>query len=355
MSRGPLAWLMLPVAALYGMLSAVRHGLYRIGLLRAQHLPVPVIVVGNLVAGGAGKTPTVIAIVRLLSERGFNPGVISRGYGRSDAGLVDVQPDTPAKRCGDEPLLLRLRTGVPVMVGRDRAAAGLELLRAHPDVNVIVSDDGLQHWRLARQAQVLVFDERGVGNGWLLPAGPLRERLPKAVPAQTLVLYNADAASTPLPGHLAQRTLAGVVDLVDWWAGQAPSRSALESLRSRPVVAAAGLARPQRFFEMLRASGLNIRALALPDHHDFDALPWPPQTDMVVVTEKDAVKLAPTRMGRTHVYVAALDLTADTAFANALMALMPRPSAHPPEQSPVHVPIHSPQHPNESAHGSPTA
>ena len=330
---------MLPVAALFGALSALRRGLYRVGWLRAHKLAVPVIVVGNLVAGGAGKTPTVMAIVRLLRERGFRPGVVSRGYGRTGADLVDVQLDTPAARCGDEPLLLRLRTGVPVMVGRDRVAAGRELLRQHPHLDVVVSDDGLQHWQLARDVQVLVFDERGAGNGWLLPAGLLRERVPLAVPPRTLVLYNADAASTPLPGELAVRSLAGVVSLVDWWKGQAASRSALEALKGRSIVAAAGLARPQRFFDMLRASGLNIEAMALPDHHGYSELPWPTQTADVVVTEKDAVKLDPARMGRTRVWVAALDLRTHPSFDAALLALLPPPSPHSPE----------------NAHGSPTA
>lgn len=339
LSRGPLAVLLLPLAALYGLLWALRSGLYATRVLRTHRLPVPVVVVGNLVAGGAGKTPTVIAIVGLLRQRGFNPGIISRGYGGSEQGLVDVQPDTPAARCGDEPLLLRLRTGVPVTVGRDRVAAGLALLHGHPQVNVIVSDDGLQHRRLARQAQVLVFDERGAGNGWCLPAGPLRERLPKAVPARTLVLYNADAATTALPGHVAQRSLAGVTGLAAWWAGQMPSDAALVALKSRTVVAAAGLARPQRFFDMLRASGLSIETLALPDHHDYRSLPWPAHTEDVVLTEKDAVKLKPARMGRTRVWVAALDFATGTAFDNALMALLPSPLVRPPE----------------NAHGSPTA
>jgi tetraacyldisaccharide 4'-kinase len=339
LSRGPLAVLLLPVALLYGALSSIRGALFATGLLRTHHLPVPVIVVGNLIAGGAGKTPTVIAIVSLLRRRGFTPGIVSRGYGGSGEGLVDVQADTPATRCGDEPLLLRLRTGVPVMVGQDRVAAGQALLHAHPTVNVIVSDDGLQHRRLGRQVQVLVFDERGAGNGWWLPAGPLRERLPRAVPPRTLVLYNADAASTPLPGHLASRSLAGVVALSDWWTGGAPSTAALAALKGRRVVAAAGLARPERFFGMLRDAGLKIEPLALPDHHDYAALPWPAHTEDVVLTEKDAVKLKPGRIGSTRVWVAALDFAPGAAFEDALVALLPSPADRPPENS----------------HGSPTA
>ncbi|CAN5321443.1 hypothetical protein BH11PSE9_BH11PSE9_20010 [soil metagenome] len=217
--RGPLACALLPLAALYGAVTALRRTLYRIGWLRSTRLPVPVIVVGNLLAGGAGKTPTVMALVAMLRRHGYTPGIVSRGYGRSGDAFVDVTPQTPATQAGDEPLLLRLRTGAPVVVGRDRAGAGRKLLRLHPKVDIIVSDDGLQHLALARDAQVLVFDERGAGNGWLLPAGPMREAMPAEVPPRSVVLYNAASQTTRLKGTLAQRSLAGAVGLRDWWRG----------------------------------------------------------------------------------------------------------------------------------------
>jgi tetraacyldisaccharide 4'-kinase len=310
--------------------------LYRIGLLKATRLPVPVIIVGNLVAGGAGKTPTVIALVRHLRARGHLPGIVSRGYGRSADTLLDVQPDTPVSEAGDEPLLLRLRTGAPVVVGRDRAAAGRALLRRHPAVDVLVGDDGLQHHRLARDLQLLVFDERGAGNGWLLPAGPLREPMAKAPPADTLVLYNAAAPSTPWPGALARRGLSGVSLLEDWWRGQAPSLAALEGLRGRGLLAVAGLARPDRFFEMLRAQGLTVDTLTLPDHDAYTTLPWPADTAEVIVTEKDAVKLQPGRSGATRVWVATLDFGFDTGFTAALDAALAHrlpPLVQPPLES----------------------
>ncbi len=322
LARGPLACLLWPLGLAYGLVWRLREAVWRAGWWRAQRLPVPVIVVGNLVAGGAGKTPTVRAVVALLQRLGWRPGIISRGYGRAGDGLIDVQPDTPASVGGDEPLLLRLRAGVPVFVGRDRVAAGRELLRRHPQVEVIVSDDGLQHRRLARDAQVIVFDERGAGNRWLLPAGPLREPLPRGVPPRSVVLYNAAALSTPLPGWLAQRALGGVVPLRDWWQG-APSLP-LHALAGRRCIAAAGLARPQRFFEMLRAAGLEIDPMPLPDHHDYAALPWPHDID-VIVTEKDAVKLDPARAGNARIWVATLDFTTGADFDAALAALLPLP------------------------------
>ena len=291
--------------------------------MRAERLPVPVVVVGNLIVGGAGKTPTVMAVVALLREQGWTPGVVSRGYGRSGDTILSVARDTPAVQCGDEPLLLALRTGAPVVVGRDRAGAGRELLRRHPEVNLVVADDGLQHWRLARDVQLTVFDERGAGNGWLLPAGPLRERVPAQVPPRTLVIYNAATPSTPWPGLLAQRSFGGALALGDWWAGKAPDRATIATLAGRPLVAAAGLARPGRFFDMLRAEGLTISELPLPDHHDYAVLPWPANTPDVILTEKDAVKLPPQRaLGATRVWVARLDFRFDPS---ALCALLPRP------------------------------
>ena len=338
-TRGALASLLLPVALLFSLLSALRRALYHHGLLHSHRLGVPVIVVGNLLAGGAGKTPTVMAIVELLRQRGFTPGIVSRGYGRRGTGLVRLHADTSASECGDEPLLMHLRTGAPVVVGRDRAAAGRALLLHHAEVDVLVSDDGLQHLRLARDAQVLVFDERGAGNGWPLPAGPLREPMPVGVPPRSLVIYNALSASTALPGSVARRALSGVVSLDDWWRGKPASMPALHTLIGRRVVAAAGLARPQRFFDMLEAAGLSIHPLPLPDHHDYATLPWPPQCGDVIVTEKDAVKLLPERLSNTRVWVAALDFHLDDAFAAALTNLLPSP----------------PTQPRAIPHGSPTA
>lgn len=335
LTRGPTAWLLLPLAAVFGLLVAARRWLYAHGLLRADTLPVPVVVVGNFIAGGAGKTPTVAAVVELLGRAGRRPGVIARGYGRrADDALVEVAADTPPSRSGDEPLLLRLRLGVPVVVGRDRVAAARALLQSHPEVDVLVSDDGLQHLRLPRRVQVVVFDERGAGNGWLLPAGPLREPLPRRLPANTRVLYNAAQATTALPGRTVQRRLRGAVALADWWAGRPASEDALRALAARPLVAAAGLAHPQRFFDMLRAAGLTIAPLPLPDHFDFATLPWPADAHDVVVTEKDAVKLRPGHTGSARVWVAPLDFALGDAFERELLALLDgaptrKPDGHP--------------------------
>ncbi|MEO8312846.1 MAG: tetraacyldisaccharide 4'-kinase [Caldimonas sp.] len=325
--HGMLSAALMPAAAAFAAISAARRELFARGLRESAHLPVPVIVVGNLVVGGAGKTPTTIAVVELLRRRGYTPGIVSRGYGRRGAGVVIVAPGASAQDVGDEPLLLHRRTSVPVAVGADRVAAGYALLRAHPAIDVVVSDDGLQHLALGRDVEILVFDERGGGNGRLLPAGPLRERIPKALGPRRIALYNAAVATTPLPGYVARRSLAGVTRLQAWWEGDAPSRPALESLRDREVVAVAGLARPQRFFAMLRAAGLRVEERALGDHADFTTLPWPPASTDVVLTEKDAVKLPASRRIGTRVWVARLDFVPEPAFDAALLAMLPPPSS----------------------------
>jgi tetraacyldisaccharide 4'-kinase len=328
--RGPTALALWPLSVVFKTVVALRRALYRWQLLKPEELPVPVVVVGNLIAGGAGKTPTVMAVVRRLQACGHRPGIISRGHGRrSDAlPVMEVQAVTPATDAGDEPLLLRLRLGVPVFIGVDRVAAARMALEAHPDIDVLVSDDGLQHLRLPRAAQVVVFDERGVGNGWMLPAGLLREPLTRHLPPNTVVLYNAPQASTAWPGHLVTRKLIGLVPLVDWWAGQAATMPCLTALAASNtlVTAAAGVSQPERFFDMLRAAGLAIIPLPLPDHHDYATLPWPADATDVVVTEKDAVKLRPERLAAdgasTRVWVAPLDFSANAAFDTALQALL---------------------------------
>ena len=327
-----LARALRPLAALHGLLLRLRVWLYRLGLKRSASLPVPVIVVGNWIVGGAGKTPTTLALLQLLRAQGLQAGVVSRGYGRRDEqALRLIGPEDRAEEVGDEPLLIARRAQVPVAVGRDRVAAAQALLAAHPELDLLVADDGLQHWRLPRALSILVFDERGLGNGRLLPAGPLRQRRdlppPPGSSAQALVLYNAARPSTALPGFLARRELAGAVSLQDWWRGAPASPQALAALRGRELIAAAGLAQPQRFFEMLSAQGLRFRALALPDHARLEPLPWA-RTDEVVITEKDAIKLRPEALQGCRIWVVTLDFRPEPAFEEALRRELQRLLPH---------------------------
>ncbi|MCV2348887.1 tetraacyldisaccharide 4'-kinase [Paucibacter sp. Y2R2-4] len=315
---GPLAQLFRPLAGLYGALLSLRALLYRRNYMHTGKLSVPVVVVGNWIVGGAGKTPTTLALLAHFKKLGLQAGVVSRGYGRNGEGICLVTADHSAAEVGDEPLLIHLRSGAPVAVGQDRVAVAQALLDAHPQLQLLISDDGLQHLRLPRQLSVLLFDERGLGNGRLLPAGPLRQRPTQHLQAHELVLYNAPTPSTALPGFLAKRSLAGAVGLQAWWQGQAATVQTLHDLRCRHLLAAAGMAHPQRFFDMLKAEGLSFQALPLPDHFDFKELPWPADTPDVLLTEKDAVKLTPQRCAGTRVWVVALDFQPELAFWQAL-------------------------------------
>lgn len=318
------ARLLQPLSWLYGGLYALREHLYAWGALKTVPSPVPVIVVGNLVAGGAGKTPAVMAVVHWLQSQGRSVGVISRGHGRRDDGLRLVSPGSTPADVGDEPLLIHLRTGVPVAVGRDRAAAVALLHHTHPQLDLIVADDGLQHRRLGRHIEVLLFDDRGVGNGLLLPAGPLRQPLPEHSASKRLVLYSGGRRTTALPGHLGHRRLTGVLPLRDWWTNPHAATQPMATLQGKPLLAAAGLARPEAFFDMLDAAGLSIQRLPMLDHDRLDRLPWLGARGEVIVTEKDAVKLQPDRAGCEHVWVAQLDFTPEPAFFAALASQLRR-------------------------------
>jgi tetraacyldisaccharide 4'-kinase len=282
LARGPVARLLWPLSLLFAGLSALRRQLYRNGILRTERVAVPVVVVGNVVAGGAGKTPVVIAIVRHLRNRGLQVGVISRGYGRRTRDCREVTSDADAHDVGDEPALVARATGAPVFVAARRIEAARALLARHPATQVIVSDDGLQHLALARDVEICVFDDRGIGNGWLLPAGPLRERWPRRC---DLVLHTG--AHPAFAGHRAERSLADHAVRSD--GRQVP----LAALAGQPVVALAAIARPEAFFDMLRTRGIEPeRCIALPDHYDFDSWVRPPDGRCsLVCTEKDAVKL----------------------------------------------------------------
>lgn len=304
--RAPVApslWALWPLAGLYRALA----GLAALPWRRPWRAPCPVVVVGNLVAGGAGKTPTVIALVQALQAQGRHPGVVSRGHGRKTRGTRLIAPADAAAAVGDEPWLIARRTGAPVAVGERRVDAAQALLRAHPRTDILIADDGLQHHALARDLELWVFDERGAGNGAVIPVGPLRQPMPARLPDQARVLYNAPAPSTSLPGLLARRGLAGAVELAAWHAGAAMDPAALAALQGRPLTAIAGIAAPERFFGMLRAAGLTVTACPLPDHAAFDTLPWPPGTTELVCTEKDAAKLDPLRCVGVRVWVVGLD------------------------------------------------
>lgn len=286
--RGALGSLLWPVSLCYGGLVGLRERLYRTGKLRSEQLTVPVVVVGSVVAGGSGKTPVLLALLQHLRSRGIRAGVISRGYGRTSRQCLQVTADSRSEDVGDEPMLIQRAAAVPVFVAAQRADAGRALLAAHPDVQVIVCDDGLQHLALQRDIELCVFDARGVGNGWLLPAGPLREHWPRKVD----FVLSAKEFAAGGDRFTVERELAPLV------CNSSGERVELGTLRGRPLLAVAGIATPASFFAMLRSLGLTLECtFALPDHYDFQhnaPLPLDPAST-VVCTEKDAVKLWRTR------------------------------------------------------------
>lgn len=289
LERGPLALALWPLSLLFRLLAALRRAAFRLGWLKAERLPVPVIVVGNIFIGGTGKTPLTIWLAQQLRAAGLRPGVISRGHGGAEDAPGEVLPDSSARVVGDEPLLIAARAGCPVVVGRRRTAAGRHLLDLHPDVDVLITDDGLQHYALARDVEIVLFDGRGVGNGFTLPAGPLREP-PSRRRDFTVVnvpVLGPDLAAA-VGGAPWRMQLAGThaERLAD-----ANERVALADLHGKRILAAAGIGNPGRFFTLLRGAGLTFAELPLPDHHDFLDDPFRTvEADVILVTEKDAVK-----------------------------------------------------------------
>jgi len=286
----PVSALLYPVSLLYGAVASARRA-----AATPERLLVPVIVVGNITVGGTGKTPLALWLVEFLRERGRRPGIVSRGYGGTMSGPARVEAGSDPLRCGDEPVLLAQRAGCPVWIGKDRVAAARALLAAHPDCDVIVSDDGLQHSALARDVEICVVDgARGFGNGWLLPAGPLREPAARLECVAAVVTTAGGGADHPSLAALPARPARFTMTLEgrrfrnllnpEQLAGE-------ERFRGKRLHAVAGIGNPDRFFRHLQALGLDFTAHAFPDHHAFEARDLAfADAESVLMTEKDAVK-----------------------------------------------------------------
>lgn len=297
MRKGPMAWALRPLSWLYGAAVSIQRAAHRWGWLPTEQLDVPVIVVGNVVVGGAGKTPAVIALVQALREAGWTPGVISRGHGRApNDATLPVLANSLARDVGDEPLQIQRATGAPVFVAQRRIEAGRALRLAHPEVNVVLTDDGLQHWALHRDVSVVVMDDRGVGNGCLLPAGLLREPWPPAPQHwPSLVLHqrpqHQPSAECPMPAGLPR--FEATRSLSPWAINGLGETTAWADWANTPITAVAGVARPEVFFDMLRQGGLTaLSTHALPDHASMDDYAaWASHDTPLLCTDKDAVKL----------------------------------------------------------------
>lgn len=279
--RNALTYLLWPVEVIYRIGLLLRQSLFKGGMLAQHRVNATVIVVGNVVVGGGGKTPLTIAIVRHLVKQDIRVGVVSRGYGRTAQSLQVVSDQSDVKVVGDEPLLIHQKCHVPVVVGSDRVKAALLLLEKFPDVKVLVCDDGLQHLSLQRDLEICVMDATGIGNGHLLPAGPLREPWPRAVD----LLLHTQTRTLP-EGFESTRRLSPFALSQD---GQATD---LNALKAKPLEVVSGIAKPDGFLKMLADEGLMVQhATALPDHDNFEN--WQAKSPQLplLCTEKDAVKL----------------------------------------------------------------
>jgi tetraacyldisaccharide 4'-kinase len=304
-----------PLGWLFAVIVRLRHLLYDTGVLRGTVLPVPVLVVGNISVGGTGKTPVTIYLAQRLLELGRRPGIATRGHGRSGAAPLLVEAASRAAEVGDEPLLLKRRTGVAVCVASRRVEAARRLIEEGCDV--ILCDDGLQHLPLCRDIEIAVIDgERGLGNRRLLPAGPLREP-PSRLADVDFVVINATcgtAGAQGLGGALTMRLVGEeAVSLTGFFANRS-----LAGFLGRPVHAVAAIGNPGRFFSQLRAAGLEVREHAFADHHPFTAADLRFGDDLpVLMTEKDAVKCAP--FADQHHWFVPVEAVFDPADAARLM------------------------------------
>ena len=318
--RAVVACLLWPLSVVYRVLSGLHRGLYLVGVLKIERSAVPVIVVGNVVAGGAGKTPLVIALARHFKRQGLKVGVVSRGYGRKGRrgkNCMEVLENTPISESGDEPALILRSYAAPIFVANRRIEAVRALLEKYTHTQVIISDDGLQHHALTSDIEITVFDDRGIGNGWLLPAGPLRQPYTIGQPGQGLVLHTGQ--SPAFRGYVSTRNLA------DHALSANNHQVALSSLKGQAVIALAGIANPDAFFDMLRARGLQLKqTIGLPDHFDFSGYAWPGSAgDIVLCTEKDAVKLMELPSFNGHNWLAVpLEFSPEPAFLAAVDALL---------------------------------
>ena len=290
----PALWLLLPLSWLFALLAGLARR-----RARPARLAVPVIVVGNITVGGAGKTPLTIHLARALQQRGWCPGIVSRGYGGGNGSPRPVLDNSSPADVGDEPLLLARRSGAPVWVGRHRAAAGQALLAAHPSVDVVLCDDGLQHYRLARDVELAVFDGRGAGNGRRLPVGPLREPLSRLSSVDAIVCNGSpdDRLPTDVP-RFDMRLQPALFYRLD----AAAEDCGAERFVGKKLHALAGIGDPGRFFRTLESLGLDFEAHPFADHHAYtaDDLAFA-KGSILLMTEKDAVKCAGLVAGETWV------------------------------------------------------
>lgn len=282
----PLHFILLPVSFIFRLLAATRRVLYRSGILTSFKLPTPVVIVGNITVGGSGKTPLTLWLTQQLIDHGWHPGIISRGHGGTTLSPQAVHPSSSPDEAGDEAVLMAQRKLCPVWIGRDRVGVARALLQAHPECDIVLSDDGMQHYRLQRDFEIAVIDgTRRFGNGFLLPAGPLREPQSRLTRVDAIVVNGGKTT----PGQYTMQ-LHGEI-FYNLLNPNTIARAA--DFNGQRLHAIAGIGHPQRFFTHLNRLGLQIQSHAFPDHHRFTTADLNyPEADAILMTEKDAVKCA---------------------------------------------------------------
>ena len=310
----PLHLLLFPASLIFRMLAAGRRFLYRNGILSSVKLPVPVVIIGNISVGGTGKTPLTLWLAQQLIENGWHPGIVSRGYIKRNTTQTSpraVSIDAAAEDVGDEPLLMAQRALCPVWIGRDRPAAAHALLQEHSECDIILSDDGLQHYGLQRDAEIIVVDgARRFGNGLLLPAGPLREPVSRLRTADAIVINGGPTCGSEFAMNLHGTRFHNLLnpEIVV---------SAAEFTGQR-LHAVAGIGHPQRFFAHLEQLGLVAQQHAFPDHHHYTAADIAfEDADAVLMTEKDAVKCG--AFATEKCWVLRVDAQVDAALTQLIL------------------------------------
>jgi len=306
---------LIPLSYLFEFLTWLRRWVYQIGLLKSYALSVPVVVVGNINLGGSGKTPVVIWLVEQLKQHGYKPGVISRGYGGENTLSRSVNANSSASAMGDEPVLIAKRCACPVWVGTNRVRTGNELLRAHPECNVIVSDDGLQHYRLKRDVEIAVVSNDALGSAQLLPAGPLRERLERLNKVDAIVCNGQKTIAEAYEMQLVGQQFYNLAD--------ENLKTTVADFKRKSVKAIAGIGNPERFFEHLRNLGLNFVGVSFEDHYEFTAQDLAKiDCDVLVMTEKDAVKCKP--FAQPNYWVLPVEANIDTTLLPVVLEKIAR-------------------------------
>jgi tetraacyldisaccharide 4'-kinase len=292
-----LTILLWPLARVFQMIAMLRCWFYRVGILSSKRLSCPVVVIGNIHVGGVGKTPLVAALVKALQQRQIKVGIISRGYGRSSTDTVIINASTNASEAGDEPLMLFQQTQAPIAVATTREAAGKALLQAHPDLQLLLSDDGLQHYALKRDIEIVVFPAADIGKKMdLLPNGPLRESLGRLQSVDGVLFSQGDTIAVQRAQQLGmvktQWSGYSALNYADFYCLNQPRQTAQAiEFAGKHCAAIAAIGRPQGFFQALQSLGIDLKqAVALKDHAVIKPADWP-VADVIFITEKDAAKL----------------------------------------------------------------